>query len=231
MNKKIECYNPVIYMLRSMVGLIFIVFVSLVALVGFSYYLSETPDKTIYYFFNGPFLSLYDFGNMINMAVPLIIGGLGISLAFRSGSMNIGGEGQLYFGALIATLTVIALEPLGRAGAVIAIFVAMMSSGILAGISGVLRYRWNTNVLITSFLISNAVVLIVNYLITGPFDDPLTNLFSTQPIPETAELSYILPPSNLNTSLIVAVAAVFIIHALMYRSRTGFELRMYGDNP
>jgi len=231
MKRKIECYNPIIYMMRSMVGLVFIVIISLIALIGFSYYLSETPEKTIFYFFNGPFLSLYAFGNMLNMAVPLIIGGLGISLAFRSGSMNIGGEGQLYLGALIATLSVIALKPLGELGAVIAIFIAMMSSGVLAGISGVLRYKWNTNVLITSFLISNTVMLIVNYLVTGPFLDPLTNLFSTRQIPETAQLSYILPPSNLNTSLIVAIAAVCIIHALMYRSKTGFELRMYGDNP
>ncbi len=218
-------------MLRSLVGLLFIVFVSLLALIGFSYYLSKTPEKTIYYFFNGPFLSLYAFGNMLNMAVPLIIGGLGISLAFRAGSMNIGGEGQLYLGALVATLVAIALEPLGIVGVILAVVVAMLSSGLLAGFSGALRAKWNTNVLITSFLISNAVMLIVNYLITGPFDDPLTNLFSTRQIPEIAQLSIILPPSNLNTSLVIALAAVFIIHALLYRSKTGFELRMYGDNP
>jgi len=106
----------------------------------------------------------------------------------------------------------------------------MAASGLLAGFSGYLKAKWNTNELITTFLVSNAMILIVNYLISGPFVDPLTNLISTRQIPEVAELTLVLPPSNLNTSLVTALAAVFIIHALMYRSKTGFELRMYGNN-
>ena len=160
MKKKIECYNPIVYMMRSLVGMFFIVVVSLGALIALSYYLSETPEKTIYYFFNGPFLSLYAFGNMLNMAVPLVIGGLGVSLAFRAGSMNIGGEGQVYLGALVATVVAIALEPLGEIGVILAIFLAMVTSGLLAGFSGVLRAKWNTSVLITTFLISNPTLSI-----------------------------------------------------------------------
>lgn len=207
-----------------------IVIISLLSLILLSYLLSATPKRTIYYFFTGPFASLYAFGNMINQAVPLIIGGLGVSLAFRAGSMNIGGEGQVYTGALIATITAIALESFGEVGVVLSIFLAMVASGLLAGFSGFLRSKWDTNELITTFLISNAMILIVNYLISGPFVDPLTNLISTRSIPQIAELSYILPPSSLNSSLIIALAATFIIHALMHRSKTGFELRMYGNN-
>jgi len=230
MKRKIEHYNPIAYTVRSLFGMFVIVIISLISLILLSYLLSETPRRTIYYFFNGPFSSLYTFGNMINDAVPLIIGGLGVSLAFRSGSMNIGGEGQVYTGALIATIVAIALESFGEMGVVLSLFLAMVASGLLAGFSGYLKAKWHTNELITSFLVSNAMILIVNYLISGPFVDPLTNLISTRAIPEIAELSMILPPSNLNTSFVIALAAVCIIHALMYRSKTGFELRMYGNN-
>ncbi len=230
MKRKIERFNPFVYMIRSLFGMFIIVMISLISLILLSYFLSATPKRTIYYFFSGPFSSLYAFGNMINDAIPLIIGGLGVSLAFRAGNMNIGGEGQVYTGALIATIVAIALEGFGEIGVVLSIFLAMAASGLLAGFSGYLKAKWNTNELITTFLVSNAMILIVNYLISGPFVDPLTNLISTRQIPEVAELTLVLPPSNLNTSLVTALAAVFIIHALMYRSKTGFELRMYGNN-
>ena len=230
MKRKIERFNPIAYMIRSLFGMFVIVFISLISLILLSFLLSKTPGKTIYYFFSGPFSSLYAAGNMLNQAVPLLIGGLGISIAFRAGNMNIGGEGQVYIGAFIATITVIALKSFGEFGVILSIFLAMAVSGMLAGFSGLLKAKWNTNELITSFLLSNAIILIVNYLVAGPFVDPQTNLISTRQIPEIAQLNYLLPPSNLNSSFIIAMVSVVIVHALMYRSKTGFELRMYGNN-
>ncbi|NCB01216.1 MAG: ABC transporter permease [Spirochaetia bacterium] len=230
MKRKIERFNPFVYTIRSLLGMFVIVFISILSLIIISFLLSKTPLRTIYYFFYGPFSSLYTFGNMINQAVPLMIGGLGVSLAFRAGNMNIGGEGQVYVGAFIATIVAISLKAFGEIGVVLSIVLAMVGSGLIAGFSGYLRSKWNTNELITTFLLSNALILIVNYLISGPFVDPVTNLISTRQIPEIAQLDYILPPSSLNTSLVIALASVFIIHALMHRSKTGFELRMYGNN-
>jgi len=194
MKRKIERFNPFVYMIRSLFGMFIIVMISLISLILLSYFLSATPKRTIYYFFSGPFSSLYAFGNMINDAIPLIIGGLGVSLAFRAGNMNIGGEGQVYTGALIATIVAIALEGFGEIGVVLSIFLAMAASGLLAGFSGYLKAKWNTNELITTFLVSNAMILIVNYLISGPFVDPLTNLISTRQSQKLLNLpSFFLP--------------------------------------
>ncbi len=217
-------------MMRSSIGPLLIVAIALVGVVILSLLLSKTPGKTLRYFFLGPIQNTYYFGNMLNGAIPLIFGGLGISIAMRSGNFNLGGEGQVYSGALVATLCAIALAPLGIAGAVIALFAGAAMGGVLGGLSGFFRMKWNTSELITSFLISNAVVLLVNYLIAGPFMDPATNLIATRKIPESFRLARILEPSNLSSALFIAILAVIVVQWYLYKTKSGYELRISGLN-
>ncbi|MFA6681900.1 MAG: hypothetical protein WCS35_07695, partial [Sphaerochaeta sp.] len=93
--------------LRESAGSLLIVLIALSAMVALSLILSKSPGKTLRYFFLGPLQSRYYFGNMLNSAIPLIFGGLGVSLAMQSGNFNLGGEGQIYGGALITTLCTI----------------------------------------------------------------------------------------------------------------------------
>jgi len=75
--------------------------------------LSKDPGRTIYYFFIGPFTNKYYFGNMLNAAIPLVFTGLGIAIAFKFFVFNLGGEGQVYSGALVATVVCLALPHAG----------------------------------------------------------------------------------------------------------------------
>lgn len=77
--------------LRSSAGSLLIVLIALSAVLVLSLLLSKTPAKTLTYFFLGPLQNTYYFGNMLNGAIPLIFGGLGVSLAMRSGNFNLGG--------------------------------------------------------------------------------------------------------------------------------------------
>jgi len=216
--------------LRDSGGSFLIILIALSAVLVLSLLLSKTPAKTLRYFFLGPLQNTYYFGNMLNAAIPLIFGGLGVSLAMRSGNFNLGGEGQIYSGALATTVCAIYLAPLGVMGAILALGIGASVSGGLAGLSGFLRMKWNTSELITSFLVSNAVVLVVNYLIAGPFMDPSTSLIATRKIPASFRLSVLLPPSSLSTALFFALVAVLAVHIYLYKTKSGYELRMTGLN-
>jgi simple sugar transport system permease protein len=216
--------------LRNSLGSALIVAIALFFLVLLAVLLSDTPGTTLRYFFLGPLQNTYSFGNMLNAAIPLIFGGLGISLAMRAGSFNLGGEGQLYGGAFAATIAAISWSSWGLLGGIAAIVVGALVGGVLAGFSGLLRMKWNTNELITSFLLSNVVVLIINYLIAGPYQDPETNLIATRSIPEFMRFTRILEPSNLSTGFYGALIAVLLVHVYLYHTKSGYELRMVGLN-
>ena len=211
-------------------GMALIFTIALAVMVALAFILSKQPVRTLTYFFLGPVQNIYYFGNMLNSAIPLMFGGLGVAIAMQGGSLNLGGEGQIYTGALVATICALALARLGVFGALLALAAGAIAAGVVAGFSGFLKVTWNTNELITSFLLSNALILINNYMITGPFLDPATNLQSTRKIAETLWLPQILPPSNLSAALYLAILAVILLYFFLYRTRIGYEIRICGLN-
>ncbi len=192
---------------------------------------SKEPAKTMYYFFLGPFSNRYYLGNMLNSSIPLIFTGLGIAVAFKSSVFNLGGEGQIYAGALITTAVCLALPGFnGVLGGVFALAAGMLSGALLAGLSGYFRMKWGTDLLISSFLISSAVVLIINFFITGPLDDPASSLLATPKIAEQYRLLQIFKPSKLDISIFFSLLAAGLIYFLMYYTHRGYEMRMCGQN-
>jgi ABC-type uncharacterized transport system permease subunit len=212
-------------------GLSLTIAISFALVVGLILLLSKVPAKTIYYFFVGPFTNAYYLGNMLNVTVPLIFTGLGISIAFKSSVFNLGGEGQTYAGGLAATVVCLALPAAnGYLGGVLALLAAVVLSGAIAGLSGFFRMKWEADEMISSFLLSSAVVLVVNYFIQGPLDDPNNNLLATLTIGPQYKLLKIFPPSKLNVSVAFALAAAVGVYLFMGKSHAGYEMRMCGLN-
>jgi len=211
-------------------GILIILSAAFVVLFLLIFILSDNPFRTIYFFFAGPFRSLFNFGNMLNASVPLILGALGIIIAMKAGCLNLGGEGQVYLGAFVSAVIALKISQLGMAGVFLAALFGSITSGILGGLSGFLKAKWNVNELISTFLVSCAILPIVNYLVTGPFLDPQTSLISTKKIAENMRLSLILFPSSLNTGFFIALLFVVIVFLFLNKTRTGYEFRMTGLN-
>ncbi|HHU88485.1 MAG TPA: ABC transporter permease [Spirochaetales bacterium] len=208
-----------------------IILLALLAVVISVFLLSGDPLRTLHYFFLGPLKGRYYIGNFLNSMGVLIFGALGFSIAMQGGSFNLGGEGQIYGGAFVATIATFGLARLGVVAPPLALLAGALFSGLIAALSGFLKLRWGTNELITTFLISYALILVVNYLVGGPFLDPTTNLIATRKIAPQFQLAKILEPSNLSTGLIYALLAVVVVSFYLNRSRSGFELKMMGYNP
>jgi simple sugar transport system permease protein len=214
-------------------GRLYIFFIPLIALavlVLLVFLLSDTPGRTLYFFFAGPFRSLFSFGNMLNAAIPLVLGALGITVAMKTGSLNLGGEGQVYLGAFTATAAALALSNFGVTGGIIAAAAGVLSAGALAAFSGYCKAKWNTNEMITTFLLSCAIIPVVNYLVTGPFNDPSSSLQTTAKIAEGLRLPVILKPSSLNAGAFIAIAFVILVLFFLDRTKKGYEFRMAGYN-
>ncbi len=198
-------------------GLIITIVISFIIAIVLIFLLSKEPGKTIYYFFVGPFTNKYYFGNMLNASIPLVFTGLGIAVAFTSSVFNLGGEGQVYSGALTATVVCLALPEIsGFLGGFLALAGGLVTGAVLGGSSGFFKMKWGTNELISSFLLSGAVVLIVNYFITGPLDDPQNNLLATYAIAKQYHFLRIFPPSKLDISAFFAILAAVLVFFLIY---------------
>ncbi len=193
--------------------------------------MSETPGETIWFFFAGPLTNRYYLGNMFNAAIPLILTGLGISFAFRASMFNLGGEGQVYAGGLAATAVCLAMPAAaGFFGITVSLLAAVVTGAVIAGLSGFFKMKWRTDELISSFLISNALIYVVDFFITGPLDDPVNNLLTTGKISEQFWFMKIFLPSNLDISIIFVVLIAVLAFFYLFRTHQGYEMRMCGLN-
>jgi ABC-type uncharacterized transport system permease subunit len=221
----------VVAMLSGFAGLAIALALSFALVVALIFALSRSPLGTIYYFFVGAFTNSYNLGNMLNAAVPLVLTGLGVAAAFKSSVFNLGGEGQIYAGGLAAAAVCLALGGAnGYLGGAVALLAGMAVAGVIAGLSGFFRMKWDTDEMISSFLISSAVILVANWVITGPLDDPANNLLSTRAIGPQYVLAGIFPPSRLNMSAPFAIIAAVAVFVFMNKTHTGYEMRMCGLN-
>ncbi|NCN05084.1 MAG: ABC transporter permease [Spirochaetales bacterium] len=193
---------------------------------------SSDPWASIQAFFLGPFRNLYFFGNMLDSATYIMLTGLGILLAFKGGSFNLGGEGQVYTGAFVTALFLGWIpSATGNLGVGLALVLGICTGGTLAGISALLRRYLGVNDLISSYLLSLGIIPFYDSLIAGPLRDPSSNLLTTPEIDRAFWLPKILVPSNAHIGLFVALGLGGFFFWLLQGTRRGFELRLSGSNP
>ena len=149
------------------------------------------------------------------LATPLILTGLAAAVAFRMKIWNIGAEGQLYMGAIVASG--LALSVVGA---------------LWAGVAAVPKAYFNTNEVITTLMLNFVALYIMNYLIFGTVSfwrDPGRNYPQGKLIPDAAELPII--SHRLHYGLVIALAAALVLWWSLRGTTWGFELRTIGDSP
>jgi ABC-type uncharacterized transport system permease subunit len=184
--------------------------------------------------FSGSFGSLYGFKETITKAIPLILIGGGLALAFKAKFWNIGAESQLLMGAIFGTWVGLNWGPsLPSVVIVPVMFFAGFLGGALWGlIPAVLKLRFAINEVISTLMLNYICAEFLTLLIVGPWKSPKKFGFPyTDDLPESAILS-LFPGSRIHlATLILAVVAVVVLTVLIYKTRFGYEVRVIGENP
>ena len=169
----------------------------------------------------------------IYAGVPLIIGGLGLALGFRAGLFNIGGQGQLICGAIVAAYIGFAFDlPVGL-HLVACLVGAVIAGGFYGWIVGFLKAKTGANEVILTIMLNSVALLGLNYLLTqSAFQRPGSSNPQSEIIAKGAQMPALLPaPFQLDLGFIVAILVAFFVWWFLERSTWGFELRAVGANP
>ncbi len=169
-------------------------------------------------------------------AVPLLLVGLGICIAFRGNVINIGGEGQMIVGAILATL--VGLSAPNWPGWVViplAMLAGFVGGAIWGAIAGLLKAYFRVNEILSTVMMNAIAVQVMNYLLRGPMIDP-AQLELASKIPQTARLAeaFRLPrlaPTRLHLGAAIAVVLAILVYVLLWRTTLGYRIRAVGQNP
>ena len=172
-------------------------------------------------------------GNTLAKTVTLCLCGLAMSVAAKAGIFNVGGEGQLYLGAMAAAIMGSALTGSPVYITIIASLLASILAGALyALIPALLKVHLKVDEVITTIMLNSVAIYLCSYLANGPLKTTERGIASgTAIIDKNADFSSLIPLSNLNQGIFLAAIATLLVWYLMKRSSVGFEMRLAGDNP
>jgi simple sugar transport system permease protein len=199
--------------------------------------LGKDPVRGLAIFFVEPLSGLRQFSEVMLKATPLIVIALGLAVCYRSNVWNIGAEGQYLLGAVfgggIALWLTTAGIVLPKIVAVPLVLLFGMLGGMAwAGITALLRDKFNASEILVSLMLVYVAQQLVNYLVFGPWKDPAGfNFPQSKSFDASTLLPNLLTGTRLHVGLIVALVAVGLMWAFMFRTFRGYQLQVGGLAP
>lgn len=165
-------------------------------------------------------------GRVLTKLVPLLLAGLAVYFPLKAGLINIGAEGSIYVGGIVATWVALSTSFPGALQVVAMAVVAMAVGGLWLLVPAFLLARWDVNEIIVSVFMAFIAIELNEYAIRGPLQG--TTGFPASPsLPSAARLPTF---AGVHVGILVVPIAVVGIYLLMNRTRTGYEILVMGSN-
>lgn len=162
---------------------------------------------------------------------PLLFTGMSYALANRCGLTNIGMEGQLYIGALCATLAGIYITGLPSfLHLPLSMLCGFAGGAIFGWIVGILKVKSGASEIITTVMLNTVAINLITYMVNGPIAEPPGQMSQSLPILESAELPNIIPGTRAHLGILIALAFIVLFYIFLWKSKKGYEVRISGQN-
>ena len=200
--------------------------------------LGYNPGAALYQFFVAPVSRPDQVADLFVKACPLIVVACGLVFCYRANVWNIGAEGQLILGAVFSGWVALTYPDLPAYLMMPAMVIAAMIGGLLwAMIPALLKVRFNTNEILVSLMLTYVGALYIDWLVRGPWRDPMSFGFPLTKMYEDAALISLIRIPGIGTlgqlhwgvlgALLLSVAAWFVLS----RTLAGFQVKVMGDAP
>jgi len=184
-------------------------------------------------------------GQVLYFATPIIMTGLSVGFAFKTGLFNIGAPGQFIVGAFVAVYIGVKWTFLpGALHWIVALLGATLAGGLWGLVPGLFKAFFNVNEVISSIMMNYIGTYAVNFAVKRTIFDSLTNLSqnvaSTAVLPKagldkvfynTVGTNNIVHASTVNCGIFIAIAAAILVYVVLNKTRFGYELKACGHNP
>ena len=184
-------------------------------------------DTLIYVFGN-----TYGFSELLVRMAPLLLTSVAVALPSRLGLINVGGEGQLYMGAWLATAGALGFSDL-PAWQLLPLMTAMGFAGgaLWALLPGILRAAKVVNETISTLLLNYVAPLIVSFFVFGPWRSAESSAYPQSPAFVAAARLPSLDGTRIHLGLLYGIACLALYGLALSRTRWGLEVRAIGGNP
>ena len=219
-NKWLDYFVPVASMVLALIAGSFVFWIN-----------GANPFEAYKEMFVGAFGDGYAWSETLVQATPLLFTGLAISLTLRTLLWNIGAEGQFFMGAMAATW---AAQYFSQQPPWILIPLLMLSAMVAGGLWGlppaILKTKLKVNEILTTLLLNYVAIFFVNYLLYGPWKDPMYPGFPQTPrYPDAAILTQYFN-TRLHTGILIGLVVAVILYILYKKTGWGYKIQVIGQS-
>lgn len=180
----------------------------------------------------GAFGGVGSIGTTISRTIPLILTGLAVAIAYKSGVFNIGGEGQLLLGGICATVVGVGIPDLSPWLHIpLCIVAALIGGAAWALIPGILKAKRGVNEVITTLMMNYIAIQLLSYLLRGPMRGDPMGVPASAFISQNAEMPIIWQRADVSLAAIITPIIVILMYVLMFKTNLGYKMRAVGANP
>ncbi|OAB57664.1 hypothetical protein AY599_09475 [Leptolyngbya valderiana BDU 20041] len=181
--------------------------------------------------------SLNALSETFTAAAPLVLAGLGLAIGFRTGLFNIGAEGQIVIGGLVAVMVGFSFSGLPWALHLpLALLAGAIAGALYASIAGALRAYTGAHEVISTIMLNLISYRVLDYALRQPFiqregrADPVSrSVLDSAELPQL--LAWLDPNLRVHAGIFLVIGAVIFVYWLLFRTKIGFEFRASGKNP
>ena len=190
------------------------------------------PADALLEAWNGVIGSSFGLSEVGVTMIPLVLTALSTAVPTRVGLVNVGGEGQLYIGALTAT-GVALFFPTGHTWLMLPVMAlaGCAGGGLWAAIAAMLRHWRGVNEVISTLLANYISILLVNVFVFGPWKNPHGLGYPYTTPFEVAAIFPAIAGTRFHWGFAAPVIALVVCYVILTRTVWGFKMRAVGGNP
>ena len=196
--------------------------------------MGHNPIDGYSFLFQGGLMNIERIGNTLATATPLILTGLSLAFAFRTGLFNIGAPGQMLMGGFFATAVGLTVKLPALVLIPLMILAGILGGALWAFIPGALKAKFNVHEVVSTIMMNWIAYWIVYYMVPMYFKGEFLETESAQ-LPATATLRIqaltdFFQGSFINMGILIALVSVFAIWFILNKTVLGYELKAVGFN-
>ncbi len=216
----------------GLVRYVVIIGLALAAYAGVLLLAGKDPVRAYVDVFTFTFGNSYGFSEVLVRMIPLMLTAVAVALPSRLGLINVGGEGQLYMGAWLATWGALTFDFLPKAVLLpLMMLLGIVGGGLWGAIPGFMRAKGWVNETISTLLLNYVAPSVVSYFVFGAWRSAESASYPQTPGFVDAARLPTFGDTRIHLGFVFGLVAIVLYWLLMTRTRWGLEMRAVGGNP
>lgn len=194
------------------------------------FFVSAQPWDVLYWFVVGPVTTLRRFGTVIELLIPLAFCGLGMCMMFQVNRFNMSCDGAFFIAGSVTAIIALNLKLPPVIFPIVIMAASSLVGGVVTFIPAYINEKYKAHIVVSSIMLNYVLLYLGRFLLIHWLKDPTFSYNGTPFFHEDALLTRILPGTRIHTGIFILFFAVIITYILLYKTKTGYNMRFSGQN-